>query len=128
MKCPKCHFENPSEMKFCGKCGAKFENIYPQCKSSNPSEFSFCVKCGHDLREPEETHSKDFSEPQTYSPKFLENFTSNSEKLDPEEIHRIMVGCFKTLMGEIHRFGGFETLKSLEFNVYMDRKHTRKDL
>ncbi|MGB9597946.1 MAG: zinc-ribbon domain-containing protein [Candidatus Poribacteria bacterium] len=23
MKCQKCGFENPKEMKFCGKCGAK---------------------------------------------------------------------------------------------------------
>jgi ribosomal protein L40E len=22
MKCPKCQFENPEEMQFCGKCGA----------------------------------------------------------------------------------------------------------
>lgn len=25
VKCPKCGFENASDMKFCGKCGAKLE-------------------------------------------------------------------------------------------------------
>jgi hypothetical protein len=131
MKCPNCRFENPSEMQFCGKCGAKLENICPQCKSSNLSNFSFCGKCGHDMREPEDALPIDFPELHTYTPKFLAdkilttrsaiegerklvtvlfadvaNFTSISEKLDPEEIHRIMDGCFKILMGEIHRYEG----------------------
>ena len=34
------------------------------------------------------------------------NYTSISEKLDPEEVHQIMDGCFKILMDEIHRFEG----------------------
>ncbi len=29
-----------------------------------------------------------------------------SEKLDPEEVHQIMDGCFKILMDEIHKFEG----------------------
>jgi class 3 adenylate cyclase len=29
------------------------------------------------------------------------NYTSISEKLDPEEVHQIMDGCFKILMDEI---------------------------
>ena len=31
------------------------------------------------------------------------NFTSISEKLDPEGVHQIMDGCFKILMEEIHK-------------------------
>jgi class 3 adenylate cyclase/tetratricopeptide (TPR) repeat protein len=34
------------------------------------------------------------------------NFTSLSEKLDPEEVHQIMDGCFKILMDEIHKYEG----------------------
>jgi class 3 adenylate cyclase len=33
-------------------------------------------------------------------------FTSLSEKLDPEEVHQIMEGCFQILMDEIHRYEG----------------------
>ena len=131
MQCQKCNFDNPEQMQFCGKCGAKLENICPQCKSSNPSEFNFCGKCGHALREPEEAPAMDYSEPKTYTPKHLAdkilttrssiegerklvtvlfadvaNFTSISEKLDPEEIHSIMDGCFRILLDEIHRFDG----------------------
>jgi len=49
MKCPKCQFENPGGLKFCGKCGAKLEKICPHCNSSNPPQFKFCGECGHDL-------------------------------------------------------------------------------
>ncbi|MEE9421448.1 MAG: adenylate/guanylate cyclase domain-containing protein, partial [Desulfatiglandaceae bacterium] len=34
------------------------------------------------------------------------NYTAISEKLDPEEVHQIMDGCFKILMDEIHKFEG----------------------
>jgi len=34
------------------------------------------------------------------------NYTSMSEKLDPEEVHQIMDGAFKILMDELHRFEG----------------------
>ena len=27
MQCPKCQFENPEEMQFCGRCGTKLENV-----------------------------------------------------------------------------------------------------
>jgi len=33
-------------------------------------------------------------------------YTSMSEKLDPEEVHQIMEGCFQILMDEIHRYEG----------------------
>jgi class 3 adenylate cyclase len=91
----------------------------------------FCNKCGHDLKEPKETPAIDFDQPQSYTPKFLAdkilttrssiegerklvtvlfadvaNYTSISEKLDPEEVHQIMDDCFKILMNEIHKFEG----------------------
>jgi len=36
----------------------------------------------------------------------VSGFTSISEKLDPEEVHQIMEGCFQILMDEIHRYEG----------------------
>jgi class 3 adenylate cyclase/tetratricopeptide (TPR) repeat protein len=131
MKCPKCQFDNREGAKFCGKCRTKLSVICPQCDSENPPENSYCDECGHDLREPKETPAIDYSEPQSYTPKFLAdkilttrssvegerklvtvlfadvaNYTSISEKLDPEEVHQIMDGAFKVLMDEIHRFEG----------------------
>ncbi len=36
----------------------------------------------------------------------MASYTSLSEKLDPEEVHQIMDGCFQILMDEIHRYEG----------------------
>ena len=33
-------------------------------------------------------------------------FTSMSEKLDPEDVHQIMDGCFRVLLEEVHRAEG----------------------
>jgi class 3 adenylate cyclase len=36
----------------------------------------------------------------------MADYTSMSEKLDPEGVHQIMDGCFKILMDEIHKYEG----------------------
>ena len=106
MKCPKCQHENPDEANFCNKC-------------------AFCLKRVREI------FSNADIVPKSYTPKFLAdkilsskaviegerkfvtvlfadvaNFTDISEKLDPEEIHRIMDGCFRVLMDSIHKYEG----------------------
>jgi class 3 adenylate cyclase/tetratricopeptide (TPR) repeat protein len=91
----------------------------------------FCDGCGHDLTKPKEVPPIDYNQPQSYTPKFLAdkilttrssiegerklvtvlfadvaNYTSIAEKLDPEEVHQVMDGCFKILMDEIHKYEG----------------------
>jgi class 3 adenylate cyclase/tetratricopeptide (TPR) repeat protein len=61
MQCPKCQFENPEGIKFCGECGAKLERLCPNCNSSSPPNFKFCGECGHKLEIPVETLPKDLS-------------------------------------------------------------------
>ena len=103
----------------------------PKCKTENREEANFCDKCGHNFSESEQNSSIDFTQPHSYTPKFLADkiltsrsamegerkrvtvlfadvagFTSISEKLDPEEVHQIMDGCFKILMDEIHNHHG----------------------
>ena len=131
MKCPKCQFENREGAGFCSECGHKFELICPKCKTNIRAESKFCDACGYNLREIQEAPPIDYNQPQSYTPKHLAdkilnnrsaiegerklvtvlfadvaNYTSIAEKLDPEEIHGIMDGCFKILMDEIHRFEG----------------------
>jgi len=131
MKCPKCQAENLEGSIFCGKCGTELSIICPKCSSQNPPDNSFCNKCGLSLSKTEEVSSIDFNQPQSYTPKYLAdkilttrssiegerklvtvffadvaNYTSLADKLDPEEVHQIMDGCFKILMDEIHRFEG----------------------
>ncbi len=131
MKCPKCQFENPEGSSFCLECGSKLELPCPQCGNALPSEAKFCNKCGQDLRKSTEAPPIDFDHPQSYTPKFLADkilttrstiegerklvtvlfadvadYTFIAEKLDPEEVHQIMDGCFKILMDEIHKYEG----------------------
>jgi class 3 adenylate cyclase/tetratricopeptide (TPR) repeat protein/ribosomal protein L40E len=131
MKCSKCQTENPENLKFCRECGAKLEKICPNCNSSNPPQFKFCGECGTPLEKPKEVPPIDYSKPKSYTPKSLAdkilttrssiegerklvtvlfadvaNYTAMSEKLDPEEVHQIMDGCFRILMDEIHKYEG----------------------
>jgi len=131
MKCVKCQFENREDVTFCEKCGVKLELTCPRCQARIPLDREFCGKCGQDLREAKAPAPVDYSKPQTYTPRFLAEkilstgkslegerklvtvlfadvagYTSMSEKLDPEEVHQVMEGCFQILMDEIHRYEG----------------------
>lgn len=131
MKCPECQFDNREGAKFCKDCGAKLELTCPECGSIYASDSKFCDDCGHDLSKPIEALSVDYSKPKSYTPKFIAdkvltsrssiegerklvtvlfadvaNYTAIAEKLDPEEVHQIMNGCFRILMYEIHKYEG----------------------
>ncbi|UCE55250.1 MAG: AAA family ATPase, partial [Desulfobacterales bacterium] len=131
MKCPKCQFDNREGAKFCKECGVKLELTCPKCGTRHTPSSKFCDECGTELVEVTKAPPLSYSEPQSYTPKFLAdkiltskasiegerklvtvlfadvaNYTAISEKLDPEEIHQIMDGCFKILMDEIHKYEG----------------------
>ena len=117
--------------KFCSECGHKFEQACPECGANIRFGSKFCDECGHNLRKSKEAPPIDYDLPQSYTPEFLAdkiltnrssiegerklvtvlfadvaNYTQMSEKLDPEEVHQIMDGCFKILMDEIHKYEG----------------------
>ena len=131
MKCPKCQFENPEGAKFCIECAHPMEFHCPNCGAITPATGKFCKECAFDLKTSQKPHPIDFNQPQSYTPKHLADkilttrrtlegerklvtvmfadvagFTAISEKLDPEEVHRIMDGCCRILVDEIHRFEG----------------------
>jgi class 3 adenylate cyclase len=131
MECPKCQYKNREGVKFCEECGARFELECPSCKAYIPTGGKFCGECGFALKEPQAIPAINYSKPQSYTPKFLEdkilknrsalegerklvtvlfadvaNYTSMAEKLDPEEVHEIMDAFFKILLDEIHHYEG----------------------
>ncbi|UCH23350.1 MAG: AAA family ATPase [Deltaproteobacteria bacterium] len=131
MICPNCQFDNREGAKFCKKCGGKLELSCPSCGHPYQVDSIFCDECGHNLKESQIAPRIDYTQPQSYTPKYLvdkilntrrsiegerklvtvlfadvANYTTISEKLDPEEVHKIMDGCFKILMDEIHKYEG----------------------
>ena len=131
MKCPKCQFENRADAQFCLECGQRLEVACLQCGKKLPPLAKFCDGCGQDLRGQGPAPPIDYAKPKSYTPQFLAdkilttrssiegerklvtvlfadvaNFTPMAEKLDPEEVHQIMDGCFRILMDEIHRYEG----------------------
>jgi len=131
MKCGKCQFEKREGARFCNECGHTLESVCPKCGSANRPGSRFCDECGHDLGMHKEAPPIDFSQPRSYTPKFLAekilttrssiegerklvtvlfadvaNYTCISEKLDREEVHQILDGCFKILMDKVHRYEG----------------------
>ena len=131
MECPKCHFVNREGAKFCKECGTKLEFICPECGAGFNSPGKFCDECGYGLSKDRKAPEVDYSTPESYTPKHLANkilttrssiegerklvtvlfadvanFTAMSEKLDPEEVHQIMDGCFKIIMDEVHKYEG----------------------
>jgi class 3 adenylate cyclase/tetratricopeptide (TPR) repeat protein len=131
MKCPKCHLENREGAKFCKSCGTTLDHICPSCGHVYESDCHFCDECGHRLREQKSPLPIDYTRPDSYTPNYLANKilrtrstiegerkvvtvlfadVSNSsaivEKLDPEEVHLIMDGCFDIILDRIHRYEG----------------------
>ena len=131
MQCPKCQFDNRKGAKFCKECGVKLELVCPKCSAFFTPDSKFCDECGQDLTVIYEAADVDYSAPKSYTPKFLAdkiltsrssiegerklvtilfadvaNYTSISEKLDPEEVHQFMDGCFSILMDQIHKYEG----------------------
>ena len=43
----------------------------PKCQFENPDAAKFCMECARDLRASREVPAIDYSQPQSYTPKFL---------------------------------------------------------
>ena len=100
MQCPKCQFENPEGIKFCGHCGAKLEKMCPSCNSASPPNFKFCGECGHKLDAPVETSPKDLSfdekldKIQRYLPKGLtEKILAQRDRIEGERKQVTVMFC-----------------------------------
>ena len=130
MKCSRCQSDNPGEAKFCIECGAPMESHCPKCGAITPATGKFCKECGSDLKELNPPPI-DYSQPLSYTPKHLvdkilavrpsvegerkqvtvlfadvKDFTSISEKLDPEDVHKLINECLVFLTEEIHHYEG----------------------
>lgn len=131
MQCPKCQFENPTGVNFCGECGAKLERICPGCNSPNPLNFKFCSECGHNLIPAKKISEKksEAEKPASRAPtkksfsdiaplegerkhitvlfSDLTGYTTMSEKLDPEDLKGITSRIFREISKIVGKYDGF---------------------
>jgi len=115
MECPKCQHENPPGKKFCGKCGTALNLICPSCQSENPADNQFCGECGHDLSlaaqasqptAPSSTAPEGERRQATVLFSDLSGYTAMNERLDPEEVQRLLLRIKETATRIIEHHGG----------------------
>jgi adenylate cyclase len=133
MRCSSCDHENRAKARFCAACGAALPRGCASCGAELPEHARFCDACGSPVeggaaprREPPSTPSPGSYTPRHLAEKILTSrsalegerklvtvlfadvagFTSLSTRLDPEELHGIMDGCFQQVMESVHRYEG----------------------
>src|SRR3989454_2261463 len=134
MQCSRCQTQNRPGAQFCRQCGAGLSALCPRCNAAQEPGSRFCDACGADLAgtpasAPAVTSAP--PAPAAYTPKHLaekiltsrsalegerkqvtvlfvdvSGFTSMSEGLDPEDVHRLMTRAFELMLGEVHRYEG----------------------
>src|SRR5437867_10962785 len=134
MQCSRCQTQNRAGAQFCRQCGAGLSALCPRCNAAQEPGSRFCDACGADLAgtpasAPAVTSAP--PAPAAYTPKHLaekiltsrsalegerkqvtvlfvdvSGFTSMSEGLDPEDVHRLMTRAFELMLGEVHRYEG----------------------
>jgi class 3 adenylate cyclase len=107
--CADCGDENASGQRFCGSCGRPLFRTCASCGKENPPEFNFCGACGNPLAATPRAVAAMEGERRWVSVLFadLADFTSLSDRADPEEIRLMVDGC-TSQMGEIvDGYGGW---------------------
>ena len=134
MICPQCQCENSPDAAFCDACGWRLETICSNCEEPNRGGAKFCKKCGQrldqvgaaalktepkpaasDVRIPEHLAekilaSRDFMEGERKQVTVLfadiKGSTSLIEKLDPEEVRKLLDPALQVMMAAVHRYEG----------------------
>jgi class 3 adenylate cyclase len=125
MRCPRCKFDNPPEMKFCGQCATPLTGSCPTCGFANPPGFAFCGQCATPLTEPQPQAPRNYT-PSHLAEKILTSkmalegerkqvtvlfadLKGSMELLadrDPEEAHELLDPVLERMMDAAHRYEG----------------------
>ncbi len=130
MQCTHCQHENRIGAKFCEQCGSPFPRACTSCGSALPANANFCAGCGQKVIGTEAEVDR-LGILKSYTPKHLAEkiltnrsalegerkqvtvlfvdivgSTSQSERLDPEEVHALMGRAIELMVDEVHRYEG----------------------
>src|SRR5712691_1584719 len=113
-RCPQCQAEAPPGFRFCGQCGTSLQGPPPQTAPAPaprgpvaaPSIASYTPK--HLADKILKSRAAVEGERRQVTVLFADvaGFTALAERLDPEDVHRIINRCFELITAEVHRFEG----------------------
>src|SRR5262245_20596500 len=128
MRCPRCQQENPSQARFCMKCGASVTSTCARCGTELPAGAAFCFACGGAVATTSSVPSKLVSPeiPKHLVEKILTSkaalegerkqvtvlfadLKGSMELLadrDPEEARNILDPVLERMMEAVHRYEG----------------------
>jgi class 3 adenylate cyclase/tetratricopeptide (TPR) repeat protein len=107
VKCAACGFENAAGARFCGRCGAAFDQRCPSCGEAVAPGLAFCTSCGARLEgAPPPVPAREERKVVTVLFCDIVGFTRRAEQLDPEDVRRLLSPFYTRLRAELERFGG----------------------
>jgi class 3 adenylate cyclase len=106
LKCPKCQFENPEGMRFCGACGYELIKAKKAQFQVPDQPYSYTPKFLADKILTTRTAIEGERKVVTVLFADVVKSTLIGERLNPEEVHNVMDGCFKILLDEVHKYEG----------------------
>src|SRR3954469_3318579 len=132
MICPACRRENPTDARFCTRCGKALELRCGACQTTNTADSRFCKGCGQSLATVSAPATVPAPPaPEAYTPKHLaERILTSRAALegerkqvtvlfadlkgsmelladrDPEDARAILDPVLERMMGAVHRYEG----------------------
>jgi class 3 adenylate cyclase/tetratricopeptide (TPR) repeat protein len=102
--CPSCRRENADGARFCTTCGSALAEPCAQCGAELPAGAAFCPACGA----PSAGLPRHGEERKVVTVLFadLVDSTGHAERLDPEDLRRLLSPYFRRVRAEVERFGG----------------------
>jgi class 3 adenylate cyclase/tetratricopeptide (TPR) repeat protein len=106
-ECASCGFDNRAGALFCGSCGEQLGRACPACSEVVALELAFCTRCGSAMAPGEEAPAIP-EERKVVSVLFadLVGFTGRAEKLDPEDVRRMLSPYHARVKAELESYGG----------------------
>jgi class 3 adenylate cyclase/tetratricopeptide (TPR) repeat protein len=107
VRCPACGTETGPRSRYCPACGVAIAaadvSTCLACGNANPSNARFCAACGSHLAAVGEAERRII----TVLFADLTGFTSLTERLDPENVRRLVAGCLDPICRSVADWGGY---------------------
>ncbi|MEA2272956.1 MAG: hypothetical protein QOI98_1664, partial [Solirubrobacteraceae bacterium] len=124
--CPSCSTENPAQARFCLACGTPLALSCAACGESLPPQAKFCMACGTPVATSDAVTAPARGTPGAAVPSpfptpesppeerrqvtvlfaDLSGYTAIAERLDPEQVKRLVDRSLSRLQEEVDRYGG----------------------